>query len=60
MESEWADVIRIVELAINTTVTSVTGEVQLKLDLEEVLHMPADVVVDRQAVQPAVEAFLHW
>ena len=50
------------------TVASATGEVLLKLDLGEVLleldlgevlHMPADVVVDRQAAaaQSAAEAF---
>ena len=58
-ESEWADVVGVVELSINTTVASATGEVPLKLDLGEVPHMPVDVVVDRQAaaVQPAAEAF---
>ena len=35
-KSEWTDVVGVVELAINTTVTSVTGEVPLKLDLGEV------------------------
>ena len=48
-ESEWADVVGVVELSINTTVSSATGEVPLKLDLGELPHMPVDVVVDRQA-----------
>ena len=41
------------------TVASATGEVPLKLDLGEVPHMPADVVVDRPAVvaQTAAKAF---
>ena len=49
----------VVELSINTIVASVTGEVPLKLDLGEVLRMPADVVVNRQAAtaQPAGKAF---
>ena len=49
----------VVELSINTTVASATGEVPLKLDLGEVPRMPVDVVVDRQAAaaQPAAEAF---
>ena len=48
-ESEWADVVGVVELSINTTVASATGEVPLKLDLGEVPRMPVDVVVERQA-----------
>ena len=49
----------VVELSINTTVTSATGEVPLKLDLGEVPRMPVDVVVNRQAAaaQPAAKAF---
>ena len=41
------------------TVASVTGEVPLQLDLGEVPHMHADVVVDRQAAaaQQATQAF---
>ena len=46
-ESEWADVVGVVKLAINMTVTSVTGKVLLELELGEVLHMHADVVVNR-------------
>ena len=40
-------------------VASAIGEVPLKLDLGEVLHMPVEVVVDRQAAaaQPAAKAF---
>ena len=58
-ESEWADVVGIIELSINTTVISTTGEVPLKLDLGELPCMPADLVVDRQvaAAQPAAKAF---
>ena len=58
-ESEWADVVGVVELSINTTVASATGEVPLKLALGEVPRMPVDVVVDRQAAaaQPAAKAF---
>ena len=49
----------VVELSINTTVASATGEVPLKLDLGEVPRMPVDVIVNRQAAaaQPAGEAF---
>ena len=49
----------VVELSINTTVASTTGEVPLKLDLGELPRMPVDVIVDRQAaaVQPAAKAF---
>ena len=46
-ESEWADVVGVVELSINTTVASATGEVPLKLDLGEVPHMLADIIVNR-------------
>ena len=58
-ESEWADVVGVIELSINTTVASTTGEVPLKLDLGEVPSMPVDLVVDKQAAaaQPAAEAF---
>ena len=58
-ESEWTDVVGVAELSINTTVTSATGEVPLKLDLGEVPHMSTDAVVDRQATaaQPAAKAF---
>ena len=61
-EPEWADVVGIVELAINMTVTSERGEVPIKLDVGEVLRMVADVVVDRQATagQPAAKAFSMW
>ena len=58
-ESEWADVVGVVELAINMTVASARGEVPIKLDVGKVLRMLADVVVDRQAAagQPAAKAF---
>ena len=58
-ESEWADIIGIFKLSISAAVTSVTGEVLLKLDLGEVPRIPADVVVNRQAAaaQSAAEAF---
>ena len=58
-ESEWADVVGVIELSINTTVASATGEVPLKLDLGEVPRIPVDVIVNRQAAaaQPAAEAF---
>ena len=46
-ESEWADAVGVIELYINTTVASMTGEVPLKLDLGKVPRMPADMVVDR-------------
>ena len=46
-ESEWADVVGVVDLSINMTVTSVAGEVPLKLDFAAVPRMPADMVVDR-------------
>ena len=49
----------VVELSINTTVASATGEVPLKLDLGEVPRMPVDVIIHRQAtaVQPTAKAF---
>ena len=58
-ESEWADVVGVVEFSINTTVASATGEVPLKLELGEVPCMPVDFIVDRQAAaaQPAGKAF---
>ena len=57
-ESEWADVIGIVELAINTAITASSGEAPAKLDLRELPRLPVDIAVDRQvANQPAAMNF---
>ena len=56
-ETEWVDVLGVVELAMNSTVAAATGEVPMKLDLGEVPRLPADIVVDRDVAiaQPAAE-----
>ena len=57
-ESEWADVIGIVELAINTAVAASTGEAPAKLDLGELPRLPVDVARDSEAAdQPAAMNF---
>ena len=48
-ESEWADVVRVVELAMNTVVAASTGEAPAKLDLRELPRLPVDVALDREA-----------
>ena len=57
-ESEWADVVGVVELAMNTAVAASTGEAPAKLDLGELPHLPVDVALDREAAnQPAAMTF---
>ena len=53
-ESEWADVIGVVELAMNTAIAASTGETPAKLDLGELPRLPVHIAVDREAAnQPA-------
>ena len=55
-ESEWADVVGVVELAMNTAVAASTGEAPAKLDLGELPRLP--VALDREAAnQPAAMTF---
>ena len=57
-ESEWADVVGVVELAMNTAVAASTGEALAKLDLRELPRLPVDVTLDREAAnQPAAINF---
>ena len=59
-ESEWADVIGVVELAMNTAVAASMGEAPAKLNLGELLCLPVDVALDREAAnQPAAMTFLR-
>ena len=59
-ESEWADVVGVVELAMNAAVAASTGEAPAILDLGELPRLPVDVVLDREAAnQPAVMNFSH-
>ena len=58
-ESEWADVVGVVELAMNTAVAASTGEAPAKLDLGELPRLPANVALDCEAAnQPAAMNFL--
>ena len=57
-ESEWVDVIGVVELAMNTAIAAPMGEAPAKLDLRELPHLPVNIVVDREAAnQPATMNF---
>ena len=57
-ESEWADVVGVVELAMNTAVAASTGEALAKLDLRELPRLPVDVALDSEAAdQPAAMNF---
>ena len=59
-ESEWADVVGVVELAMNTVVAASTGEAPAKLYLRELPRLPVDVSLDREAAnQPAAMTFLR-
>ena len=59
-ESEWADVVGVVELAMNTAVAASTGEAPAKLDLGELPRLPVDVALDSEAAdQPAAMNFLR-
>ena len=58
-ESEWADVVGVVELAMNTAVAASTGKAPAKFDLRELPRLPVDVALDREvANQPAAMNFL--
>ena len=48
-ESEWADIVGVAELAMNTAVAASTGEAPAKLDLGELPRLPVNVVLDREA-----------
>ena len=57
-ESEWPDVVGVVELAMNTAVAASTGEAPAKLDLGELPRLPVDVALDSEAAdQPAAMNF---
>ena len=57
-ESEWADVVGVVELAMNTAVAASTDEAPAKLDLGELPRLPVDVALDSEAAdQPAAMTF---
>ena len=57
-EIEWADVVGVVELAMNTAVAASTGEALFKLDLGELPRLPVDVALDSEAAdQPAAMNF---
>ena len=57
-ESEWADIVRVVELAMNTAITASMGKALAKLDLGELPRLPVDIAVDRKAAnQPAAINF---
>ena len=59
-ESEWADVVGVVELAMNTAVAASTGEAPAKLNLGELPHLPVDVAHNSEAAdQPAAMNFLR-
>ena len=59
-ESEWADVVGVVELAMNTAVAASTGEALAKLDLGELPRLPVDVALDSEAAdQPAAMNFSY-
>ena len=57
-ESEWADVIGVVELAMNTAVAASMGEAPAKPDLGELPRLPVDVTLNSEAAdQPATMNF---
>ena len=57
--SEWADIVGVVELAINTAITVSTGEALAKLNLGELPRLPVDIAVNSKAAnQPAAMDFL--
>ena len=54
VENEWADVVGVVKLAMNTAVAASMGEALAKLDLRELPRLPVGIAVDRKAAnQPA-------
>ena len=59
-ENEWADVIGVVELAMNTAIAASMGEAPAKLDLGELPCLPVDFTIDCEAAyQPAAMDFYH-
>ena len=59
-ESEWADVIGVVELAMNTAIATSMGEALAKLNLRELPRLPFNIAVDCEtANQPATMNFLR-
>ena len=57
-ENEWADVVGVVELAMNTAIAASTGEALAKFDLGELPHLPVDIAVNHKAAnQPAAMNF---
>ena len=57
-ESEWADVVRVVELAMNTAIAASMGEAPAKLNLRELPRLPVNIAVDGEpANQPAAMNF---
>ena len=57
-ESEWADVVGVVELAMNTAVAASTGEAPAKINLRELPRLPVDVALNSEAAdQPAAMNF---
>ena len=59
-ESEWADVVGVVELAMNTAFAASTGEAPAKLDLGELPRLPVNVALDSEAADhPAAISFSH-
>ena len=59
-ENDWADVVGVIELSMNTAVAASTGEAPAKLDLRELPRLPVDFALDREAAnQPAAMTFLR-
>ena len=59
-ENELADVIGVVELAMNTAVAATMGEAPAKLDPGELPRLPVNITVTNEAAnQPAAMNFLQ-
>ena len=57
-ESEWADVVEVVELAMNTATAASTGKATAKLNLRKLSCLPVDItIVRKEANQPAAMDF---
>ena len=57
-ESEWAGVVGVLELAMNTAVAASTDKAPAELNLGELPRLPVDVAVDHEAAnQPAAMNF---
>ena len=48
-KNEWADVVRVVELAMITAIAASMGEAPAKIDLGELPCLPVDIAVDHKA-----------